>query len=112
MARGRLTDILTVALGVLYIVAGIAETTRAIVSGDGGIPFWFGSLVGGGALILLGHRLRRRQKPYVVLVTVGCLAGLLATMWTLVVPVIALIVIVLVWRRAGEEGSQLGYGQR
>lgn len=112
MASGRLTDILTVFLGVLYIAAGIAETTRAVVSGDGGIPFWFGSLVGGGALILLGHVLRRHQRPYVVLVTVGCLAGVTATLWTLVVPVLALIVIALVWRRAGEEGGQLDHGER
>ena len=107
MARGRSTDILTVVLGVLYIVAGIAETTRAVVSGDGGIPFWFGSLVGGGALILLGYVLRRR-----VLVTVGCLAGVIATAWTIVVPVIALTVIVLAWRRTGEDSGQLDHGKR
>jgi hypothetical protein len=107
MAGGRSTDFLTILLGVLYIVTGIAETTRAVVSGDGGIPFWFGSLVGGGALILLGHVLRRR-----VLVTVGCLAGVLATAWTIVVPVIALIVIVAAWRSTGEASSQLDDGRR
>ena len=107
MARGRFTDILTIFLGVLYIVAGIAETTRAVVTGDGGVPFWFGSLVGGGALILLGHVLRRR-----VLVTVGCLAGVIATAWTIVVPVIAVIVVLLAWRRTGEDTGRLDYGQR
>ena len=112
MASGRLTDVLTVVLGVLYVAAGIAETTRAVVSGDGGVPFWFGSLVGGGALVLLGQVLRRHPRPYVVLVTVGCLAGVLATMWTLVVPVLAVIVIVLAWRRAGDAGGQLDQGER
>ena len=107
MVRGRFTDFLTIFLGVLYIAAGIAETTRAVVSGDGGIPFWFGSLVGGGALILLGHILRRS-----VLVTVGCLAGVIATAWTIVVPVLALIVIVLAWRRTGEDSSRPGDGKR
>jgi hypothetical protein len=102
MATGRFTDFLTIFLGILYIVAGIAETTRAVVSGDGGIAFWFGSLVGGGALILLGHVLQRR-----VLVTVGCLAGVIATAWTLLVPVIALVVIALAWRRTGQDSGKL-----
>jgi hypothetical protein len=104
VTRRRLTDILTVFVGVLYIVAGIAETTRAIVTGDGGIPFWFGSLVGGGALILLGTlAFRHRPWLYRSLITVGCLAGVLATMWTLVIPLVALTVVVLAVLRTGEE---------
>jgi hypothetical protein len=99
---------LTVVLGVLYIVAGIAETTRAIVTGDGGIPFWFGSLVGGGATILLGALVfRHRPWLYVSLITVGCLAGAIATLWTLIIPLIALIVIVLAVLRTGEEIDRL-----
>ena len=64
MTRRRLTDTLAVSLGGLYVVAGLAETTRAILTGDGGIPFWFGSLVGGGTLILLGT-LAFRDRPKV-----------------------------------------------
>lgn len=105
MVRRRSTDILTIFLGVLYIVAGIAETTRAVVTGDGGVLFWFGSLVGGGALILVGQAQRRRPERYLVLVTVGCLAGIIATAWTIVVPVIAFIVIALAWRRAHEDSG-------
>jgi len=107
VTRRRLTDILVVFLGVLYVIAGIAETTRAVSSGDGGIAFWFGSLVGGGALILIGQALRHHPDPYVRLVTVGCLAGVIATMWTLVVPLIAVCVIVLARLRAGEERTRL-----
>jgi hypothetical protein len=108
MTRRRLTDILTVFLGVLYIVAGIAETTRAIVTGDGGIPFWFGSLVGGGALILVGTlAFRHRPRLCASLVTVGCLAGVLATIWTLVIPLIALAVVVLVVLRTSEDVDRL-----
>jgi hypothetical protein len=104
VTRRRLTDILTVFLGMLYIVAGIAETARAIVTGDGGIPFWFGSLVGGGTLILVGTMaFRHRPWLYCSLITVGCLAGAIATMWTLVIPVIALVVIVLAVLKTGEE---------
>ena len=108
MTRRRLTDILALLLGVLYVVAGIAETTRAIATGDGGIPFWFGSLVGGGAMILLGTlAFRRRPWLYCSLVTLGCLAGVLATMWTLVIPIIALVVIVLAVLRTGEDVHRL-----
>jgi hypothetical protein len=96
MTRRRLTEILTVFLGLLYVVAGIAETIRAIVTGDGGIPFWFGSLVGGGAMILLGSlAFRNRPRLSSTLIVVGSLAGVTATVWTLVVPILALIVIVL-----------------
>ena len=111
MTRRRLTDVLTLFVGVLYIVAGIAETTRAIVTGDGGIPFWFGSLVGGGALILLGA-LAFRHRPWLScsLITVGCIAGILATMWTLVIPLIALTVIVLAVLRTGEEIDRPEHG--
>lgn len=108
MTRRKLTDILAVGLGVLYIAAGIAETTRAIVSGDGGIAFWFGSLVGGGVLILVGTlALRHRPRLRAVLVTAGCLAGVLATMWTLVVPLIALAVVILVVLTTSEDLDRL-----
>jgi hypothetical protein len=112
VTRRRLTDILAVFLGVLYIVAGIAETTRAIVTGDGGIPFWFGSLVGGGAMILLGAlAFRHRLWLSVGLITVGCLAGAVATMWTLVIPLVALAVIVLALLRTDQEIDRLSADQ-
>jgi hypothetical protein len=104
MTRRRLADFLTVFLGVLYIVAGIAETTRAVVTGDGGIPFWFGSLVGGGSVILLGTlAFRHRPWLYCSLIWLGCLAGVLATLWTLLIPLIALTVMLLAVLRTREE---------
>jgi len=104
VTQRRLTDILTVFLGLLYVVAGVAETTRAIVTGDGGIPFWFGSLVGGGAMILLGTlAFRHRPWLYRSLIAIGCLTGAIATLWTLVIPLLALVVIVLAVLRTGEE---------
>jgi uncharacterized membrane protein HdeD (DUF308 family) len=104
MTRRRLTGVLTVFLGLLYVVAGIAETTRAVVTGDGGIPFWFGSLVGGGTLVLLGA-LAFRQRPRLSrrLIVIGALLGVIATMWTLVVPLLALAVVVLTLQRTGGE---------
>ena len=85
-SRGR-TWWFGILLGGLLVAAGIAETVRLLRSGDGGFAFWFGTLVGGGALILIGTLLLPR-KPVTgcVLTTVGCVAGLLPTMWTIVVP--------------------------
>jgi hypothetical protein len=104
MTRSRVTHLLTVSLGVLFVIAGIVETTRAVVTGDGGIPFWFGSLVGGGAVILLGTlAFPRHPRLYCGLVWLGCVAGTIATLWTLVIPLVALTVIVLAFLRTGEE---------
>ena len=76
-------------LGVLLIAAGVAETIRVLRSGDGGLAFWFGTLVGGGLLILVGTLLLpRRPLAGGVLTCLGCLAGLLPTMWTVVVPIL------------------------
>lgn len=43
-----------IALGVTYVLLGVMETIRLVVTGDGGFFFWFGTLVGGGTLLLLG----------------------------------------------------------
>ena len=59
-SRQRLTGRLTVVLGLLYLTAGVAETTRVLVTDAGGLLFWCGSLVGGGSLELVRHDLRVR----------------------------------------------------
>jgi hypothetical protein len=96
MARPRLTRRLTLALGVLYIAAGIAETVRVLRSGDGGLWFWCGTLIGGGSLVL-GGLVTARRHPRVggALICIGCLLGIVATTWTIVVPLFALWVVVL-----------------
>ena len=96
MDRPRLRFWLTLGLGLLYVAAGIAESVRAVTSGDGGLWFWFGTLVGGGALVLSGMAVSSRH-PNVgrTLICVGSMMGVLATGWTLVVPLIAVAVVVL-----------------
>ena len=85
-----------ITMGCLLVALGVAETVRLLRSGDGGLCFWFGTLVGGGALILGGVALTDR-KPTAsrVLVVVGSLAGMLPTMWTLVIPALLATLIVL-----------------
>ena len=83
------------ALGCLLVAAGIAETVRLVRSGDGGLLFWFGTLVGGGLLVVTGTLLLpRRPVPGCVLTTIGCLAGVAPTMWTLIVPVMLVALVI------------------
>ena len=100
MDRSRLTFGLTLGLGLLYVGAGIAESVRAVRSGDGGLWFWFGTLVGGGTLVLAGLVASSRH-PNVgrTLICVGSATGVVATAWTLVVPLAAVAVVVLNLRR-------------
>lgn len=86
-----------IGLGFTYVLLGVAETVRLIVTGDGGLLFWFGTLVGGGTLLLLGAlpsqgaRDSRRRAA----VLVGAALGVPATVWTLVMPLVAVTVAVL-----------------
>jgi hypothetical protein len=83
-------------VGSMFLLAGVLETIRVLRSGDGGLAFWFGTLVGGGALVLLGT-LRLQSRPLLALavVTIGAFAGSVATAWTLILPVLALLLVVL-----------------
>ena len=82
-------------LGCLLMVAGVAETVRALRSGDGGLLFWFPTLVGGGVLIVAGT-LARSRRPVLglVLTCLGCLAAILPTIWTLLIPVLLVVLVV------------------
>jgi sulfite exporter TauE/SafE len=100
----KLTRWLGIVLGVLLIADGVAETVRLTRSGDGGLVFWFGTLVGGGALILVGTVLRARSsRAGWPLVVIGCIVGLVPTMWTIVVPLLLLALAVLTAREAAQE---------
>lgn len=78
-----------IGLGVLLVAAGVAETVRLTRSGDGGLVFWFGTLVGGGLLILVGALLGpRRPRLGAVLTVMGCILGVIPTAWTVIVPVL------------------------
>lgn len=93
---GPRTRWLGFALGCLLLVLGAAETVRVLRSGDGGLAFWFGTLVGGGVLVLTGSALAdRRPGLSVALTTLGGVAGILPTMWTVVVPALLVTLVVL-----------------
>jgi hypothetical protein len=92
---------LALVLGIVLILDGIAETVRAISSGDGGLVFWFGSLCGGGALILFGtFAVSRRLWLSFCLTAAGCLAAAIASAWTIILPLLATLLLVLALLRA------------
>ena len=88
-------------LGSLLLGLAVAETIRVLRSGDGGLAFWLGTLGGGGALILAGTLLADRMpRPALVMTVVGCVAGILPTMWTIVLPLLLITLAVLRLRPA------------
>jgi uncharacterized membrane protein HdeD (DUF308 family) len=106
---------LTLTLGVLLLAFGVLEVFTHRNDTVPALLFWGLSLLGGGALVLTGARIwPRRTGPALALVVVGSLGGILATAWTLLVPVLALAVIVLAIRDASRaleaptDGSRSG----
>lgn len=88
-------------LGGLLVVAGIAETVRLVRTGDGGLWFWFPTLVGGGALVIAGTLLLSRSPTLGrTLTTVGAVAAILPTMWTLVMPALLVVLIIVSAKQA------------
>lgn len=96
----------------LLVADGIAETVRLTLTGDGGFAFWFGTLVGGGLLVLTGTLLLPRKPTQgFVLTTIGCAAGLLPTAWTMIVPVLLVVLVIATGRQAtaaGDSGTASG----
>lgn len=89
-------------VGGLLVVAGIAETVRLVHSGDGGFWFRFPTLVGGGGLVMAGTLLLTRSPVLgCALTTVGAMAGIIPTMWTLVAPVLLVVLIIVSAKQAG-----------
>ncbi len=86
-----------IGLGVTYVLLGVTETVRLVVTGDGGFFFWFGTLVGGGVLLLLGAvpRQEDRTRRHLGAILLGATIGIPATVWTIVIPLVAVTVIVL-----------------
>ena len=90
---------LALLLGVTYVGFGIAELIAHLDDSAASLLFWVVSLLGGGALVLGGLLMARRSRDLGrALVTVGAAFGMVATMWTVLVPAIAVIVIALTLR--------------
>ena len=111
-APRRRTWWLGLVLGILLVAAGIAETVRVVRSGDGGFAFWVGTLVGCGVLILVGTLLLPRKPLAGAIVTgLGGLAGVLLTMWTVVVPILLIALAIAAANRAAATVAPRAAGE-
>lgn len=96
-------------LGVVLILLGMAEVIRDVRGSEGGYVFWLVSLCGGGALILWGTFRPPARDPLALgMVAGGCLMAILATMWTIILPILLLTLIALSVRGWQQARDQLG----
>ena len=100
MERDNLTTAaywLALILGIGYATAAIIGWAADVTDGDGSdLAFWLVLLFGGAALIVAGLFLTRRWSwASAGLVSVGAAAGALAVLWSILVPIAALVLIVL-----------------
>jgi hypothetical protein len=87
---------LTLALAVVYAVLGVLEVVLKAAD-DSSVPtiaFFGGTLLGGAALLAAGLAAPAAGTARRVLVVLGAGVGVLASAWTLVVPVLAAVVMV------------------
>jgi hypothetical protein len=101
--RTPLARWLTVVLAAIYAVLGSLEVILRLDDPDpdyGAMAFLGGTLLGGAAIILVGLFAPLPPKYEVPVIMVGLVAGLMATLWTLVVPILAIAIVVLTLRGA------------
>jgi hypothetical protein len=97
----RWVRILGAIVGAIYLVFGAGELL-AHLDQTVSLVFWAPSLLGGGALVLYGI-FGRQSRFSTRLVVFGALLGLVATAWTLVVPVLAIVLVVLTFNSAQRK---------
>jgi cytochrome bd-type quinol oxidase subunit 2 len=108
MERRRVARGLAWFLSAAFIILGTVEVGIRLARSDtDGLWFWFFSLCGGGALIAVGTLLgERRRRMAAALVILGGAAGILATAWTVVLPILALTMIVLTIANAANPTAR------
>ena len=82
-------------VGVVFLALGVAELVTHLDE-PLSLFFWLPALWGGGALVLAGV-FRATVRPWLsdALVIIGAFLGLLATAWTVLMPVLILTLVVL-----------------
>ena len=106
MRRDRLSQAvrpLGATIGAVFLALGVAELVTHL-DDSSSLFFWLPALWGGGALVLVGVFGRStRPRLSLVLMIVGAFLGLLATAWTVVMPVLVFAFFVLVIVQAGRR---------
>lgn len=106
VARDRAARWLAWGVGIVFIVLGVVEVAVRVLSSDPidteAVVYWFVTLCGGGTLVLLGSFVITRPGWALAAVVLGCLMGIIATIWTLVLPVAALALVILTILQVGK----------
>ena len=92
-------------LGSIYLVFGVLEGITHLDE-PASLAFWLPALIGGGTLVLVGvFRVTEPGWPSVLLVTGGLIAASAATAWTVLLPLAAVALLVLVVMRSGRSAA-------
>ena len=84
---------------------GIVEVIGHRNDTAGALAFWGLSLLGGGAFVLAGTLMHPTRRAWgLILLTIGAVVATNATVWTLLVPIFAVITVVAAYRDHGTEG--------
>ncbi|MDO8308692.1 MAG: hypothetical protein Q7V58_10105 [Actinomycetota bacterium] len=112
MTQARVTRWLAWFVGVAFILLGFVEVLARLLSDEPVDPtalaWWFAALCGGGALVLLGSFVITRPGLALAVVMLGCLLGVVATAWTVVLPLLALVLLALRVRHANASSGRAG----
>jgi hypothetical protein len=95
---------LGLSLGTLFVLFGVVEVITHRSDTAGALAFWGLSLLGGGALVLAGTLVRPTRRAWgLTLLTIGAVVATNATVWTLLVPIFAIVTVVAAYRDRGPE---------
>jgi hypothetical protein len=102
--QSRMGRRLTLTLGGLLLAFGVVEVIAHRDDTAVALLFWGGSLLGGGGLVVAGALVWPRSRGMgLTFVVIGTLAGLLATAWTILIPLLGIAVLVLAVRDASRS---------
>ena len=93
---------LGISLAAVFLLFGVIEVVTHRNDTAVALLFWGLSLLGGGALVLLGTRMREsHRRSGLALLTIGALVATNATLWTLLVPIFAVWTVVAAYNDHG-----------
>lgn len=95
---------LGLSLGIIFVLFGVVEVIAHRNDTAGALAFWGLSLLGGGAFVLAGTLMRRTRRAWgLTLLTIGTVVATNATLWTLLVPIFAVVTVIAAYRDHGTE---------
>jgi len=112
MTRERATRWLSWFVGITFILLGLVEVAVRLLADEpvdaSALLWWSVALCGGGTLVLLGSFVIRREGWALAAVLLGAVLGMVATAWTVVLPLVVLTMLVL--RILGTEARAASGG--